>query len=69
MIAARFGAQALPGQETAIRTPRPLIGRQHVLGHEVIDTDHLAIAGCWLADSIYIFPGATEEAHADAFRS
>ena len=48
MIAARFGVQALPGQGTAIRSVRPLIGRQHFLGHEVIDSDHVAIADWWL---------------------
>jgi hemerythrin len=26
---------------------RPLIGRQHLLGHDAIDTDHLAIADWW----------------------
>jgi hemerythrin len=32
----------------AIRTARPLIGRQHTLGHEAIDRDHMAIADWWL---------------------
>jgi hemerythrin len=27
---------------------RPLIGRQHTLGHDVIDSDHIAIADWWL---------------------
>ena len=48
MIVARFGVQTLPGQGTATRSARPLIGRQHVLGHEVIDSDHLGIADWWL---------------------
>jgi len=48
MIAARFGVPALPGHGTAIRSARPLIGQQHILGHEVIDSDHLAIADWWL---------------------
>ena len=26
---------------------RPLIGKQHVLGHDAIDLDHKAIADCW----------------------
>jgi len=30
------------------RPLRPLIGRQHALGHEVIDLDHKAIADWWL---------------------
>ena len=29
------------------RTARPLIGRQHALGHEVIDFEHTAIADWW----------------------
>jgi hemerythrin len=29
------------------RPVRPLIGRQHALGHEVIDLDHKAIADWW----------------------
>jgi hemerythrin len=29
------------------RPLRPLIGRQHALGHEVIDLDHKAIADWW----------------------
>ena len=35
-------------RRTAIRGVRPLIGRQHVLGHAMIDADHLAIADWWL---------------------
>ncbi len=31
-----------------IRSVRPLIGRQHALGHDVIDTDHRTIANWWL---------------------
>ena len=31
-----------------IRGVRPLIGRQHLLGHGVIDSDHQAIADWWL---------------------
>jgi hemerythrin len=30
-----------------IRPVRPLLGRQHALGHGVIDSDHLAIADWW----------------------
>ncbi len=48
MIAARCCGPALPEQGTLIRSARPLIGRQHVLGHDVIDSDHLAIADWWL---------------------
>jgi len=32
----------------AVRAIRPLIGRRHALGHDVIDTDHFAIANWWL---------------------
>ncbi len=35
-------------RRTVIRSVRPLIGRQHVLGHDAIDTDHLVIADWWL---------------------
>ena len=28
-------------------TIRPLIGRQHTLGHQLIDTDHMTIATWW----------------------
>jgi hemerythrin len=38
----------MPGRKLIIRNDRPLIGRQHLLGHDVIDTDHLAIADWWL---------------------
>jgi hemerythrin len=34
-------------RQTVIRDVRPLIGRLHLLGHEVIDADHLAIADWW----------------------
>ncbi len=31
----------------ARRSARPLIGKTHEVGHEVIDTDHQALAECW----------------------
>jgi hemerythrin len=38
-----------PGDDSvASRTARPLIGRQHTLGHVAIDRDHTAIADWWL---------------------
>jgi len=43
-----FRRPAPPGCELIIRGVRPLIGRQHLLGHGVIDSDHQAIADWWL---------------------
>ncbi len=46
-IATTYGELA-PGGPRIIRSVRPLIGPQHALGHEGIDSDHLAIADWWL---------------------
>ena len=49
-IALGAGSRSLRARErrTAIPAARPLIGRHHLLGHAVIDADHLAIAEWWL---------------------
>jgi hypothetical protein len=36
-----------PAVKRIIRPVRPSLGRQHALGHGVIDSDHLAIADWW----------------------
>lgn len=41
------GVSSSPAYEGIIRPVRPLLGRQHALGHGVIDSDHLAIADWW----------------------
>jgi hemerythrin len=40
-------ASSSPAGERIIRQVRPLLGRQHPLGHGAIDSDHLAIADWW----------------------
>jgi hypothetical protein len=53
---------------------RQLIGRQHTLGHQLIDTDHMAIAHWWqrvvecdpVESTFFIAP---EEADARSLRS
>lgn len=48
MTNATEGGDFLPSARPAVvRTIRPLIGRQHVLGHDVIDADHFALADWW----------------------
>jgi hemerythrin len=42
------GDPSTRARQTVIRSVRPLIGRAHVLGHAVIDADHLAIGEWWL---------------------
>lgn len=46
--AARSADAWSPRRPGMIRGIRPLIGRQHTLGHDVIDSDHQAIADWWL---------------------
>jgi hemerythrin len=46
-IATRRGIILSSGQPTAARV-RPLVGRQQTLGHQAIDSDHMAIGDWWL---------------------
>lgn len=46
--ATRSGEASPRGRPIMNRSIRPLIGRLHTLGHDVIDTDHQAIADWWL---------------------
>ncbi len=43
-IAARGGNLQQRERRMVTRGVRPLIGRLHLLGHDMIDTDHMAIA-------------------------